>query len=48
MQAREDLELQSIDASSTSEAVNLITHVQNLKRKMNNWEKQVDVSQFIC
>ncbi len=39
--ARVDLEQQTIEAASTSEAVNFITDVQSLKRKMKNWEKQV-------
>ena len=43
-QSRSDLEQQSLDTANTSEAVGLITHVQALKRKMKNWEKQVDVS----
>ncbi|XP_041352869.1 LOW QUALITY PROTEIN: cytoplasmic dynein 1 heavy chain 1-like [Gigantopelta aegis] len=41
--SRSDLEQQSIDTANTSEAVGLITHVQSLKRKMKNWEKQVDM-----
>ncbi|XP_065167911.1 dynein heavy chain, cytoplasmic isoform X2 [Atheta coriaria] len=39
--SRNDLESQSIEAASTSDAVNLITYVQNLKRNMKSWEKQV-------
>ena len=39
--ARNDLEQQTIEAASTSEAVNFITDVQALKRKMKAWEKQV-------
>jgi dynein heavy chain 1 len=39
--ARVELEQQTIEAASTSEAVNIITDVQNLKRKMKAWEKQV-------
>ena len=42
--SRGDLEQQSIETSNTSEAVSFITYVQSLKRKMNGWEKQVDVS----
>jgi dynein heavy chain 1 len=42
--SRSELEQQSIDTANTSEAVGLITQVQALKRKMKNWEKQVDVS----
>ncbi|CAF4132742.1 unnamed protein product, partial [Rotaria sp. Silwood2] len=40
--ARTDLESQSLEASTTAEAVGVITYVQALKRKMKNWEKQVD------
>ena len=39
--ARTDLESQSLEASTTGEAVGVITYVQALKRKMKNWEKQV-------
>ena len=39
--ARVNLEQQTIEAASTSEAVNIITEVQSLKRKMKSWEKQV-------
>ncbi|KAK7504322.1 hypothetical protein BaRGS_00004626, partial [Batillaria attramentaria] len=41
--SRSDLEQQSLDTANTSEAVGLITHVQALKRKMKNWEKQVEM-----
>ena len=41
--SRSDLEQQTIEAASTSDAVNFITYVQGLKRKMKNWEKQVNV-----
>ena len=41
--ARGDLEQQTIDAASTSDAVSFITYVQGLKRKMKGWEKQVEV-----
>ena len=41
--ARQDLEQQTIDAASTSDAVSFITYVQGLKRKMRGWEKQVDM-----
>jgi dynein heavy chain 1 len=41
--SRNDLELHSIEASSTSDAVSFITYVQLLKRKMKAWEKQVDI-----
>ncbi|XP_053373809.1 cytoplasmic dynein 1 heavy chain 1-like isoform X4 [Mercenaria mercenaria] len=41
--SRSELEQQSIDTANTSEAVGLITQVQALKRKMKNWEKQVDM-----
>ena len=41
--ARGDLEQQTIDAASTSDAVSFITYVQGLKRKMRGWAKQVEV-----
>ncbi|VDP11035.1 unnamed protein product [Soboliphyme baturini] len=41
--SRGDLEQQSVDAGSTSEAVGFITYVQNLKRKTAEWEPQVDL-----
>ncbi|KAG0726862.1 Dynein heavy chain, cytoplasmic [Chionoecetes opilio] len=41
--SRSELEQQSIDAASTSDAVTLITYVQTLKRKMKSWEKHVDM-----
>ena len=41
--ARGDLEQQTIDSASTSDAVSFITYVQGLKRKMRGWEKQVDI-----
>ncbi|XP_019877694.2 dynein heavy chain, cytoplasmic isoform X2 [Aethina tumida] len=41
--SRSDLELQSIEAASTSDAVSFITYVQQLKRNMKAWEKQVEV-----
>ncbi|CAG0913348.1 unnamed protein product [Notodromas monacha] len=41
--ARGELELQSIEAASTSDAVTLITQVQGLKRKLKTWEKEVEV-----
>ena len=41
--SRSDLEQQTIEAASTSDAVTFITYVQGLKRKMKNWEKQVNV-----
>merc|ERR1719422_1263221 len=40
--ARGELEQQTIDAASTSDAVSFITYVQGLKRKMRGWEKQVE------
>jgi len=42
-QSRQDLEQQSIETSSTSEAVGLITYVQNLKKKVLEWEDRVGV-----
>ncbi|XP_060529688.1 dynein heavy chain, cytoplasmic isoform X3 [Cylas formicarius] len=41
--SRSDLELQSIEAASTSDAVTFITYVQQLKRSMKQWEKQVEI-----
>eukprot|EP00105_Crassostrea_gigas_P045649 XP_019929797.1 PREDICTED: cytoplasmic dynein 1 heavy chain 1 isoform X11 [Crassostrea gigas] len=41
--SRSELEQQSIDTANTSEAVGLITQVQALKRRMKNWEKQVNM-----
>lgn len=41
--SRSELEQQSIDTASTSDAVSFITYVQSLKRKMKSWEKQVDL-----
>lgn len=41
--SRSDLELQSIEAASTSDAVTFITYVQSLKRNMKTWEKQVEI-----
>ena len=41
--ARSELEQQTINAASTSDAVSFITYVQGLKRKIRGWEKQVDV-----
>ncbi|CAB3376335.1 Hypothetical predicted protein [Cloeon dipterum] len=40
--SRSDLEQQSIESASTSDAVSFITYVQSLKRKMRSWEKLVD------
>lgn len=41
--SRSELEMQSIEAASTSDAVSFITYVQSLKRNMLAWEKQVEV-----
>ena len=41
--ARSELEQQTINVEFTSHAVNFITYVQGLKRKMRGWENQVDV-----
>ena len=38
------MEQQSIEGASTSDAVGFITVVQSLKRKLKNWEKNVEVS----
>ena len=42
-QSRGELEQQSIETANTAEAVSFITYVQSLKRKMKNWEKEVEV-----
>lgn len=39
--SRSELEKQSIEAASTSDAVTFITYVQSLKRNMKDWQKQV-------
>lgn len=44
LQSRQDLEQHSVDTASTSDAVNFITYVQTLKRKIKQFEKNVDVS----
>ena len=44
--ARTDLEIQTIEAASTSDAVNFITEVQQLKRKMKAWDKQVSCQEY--
>ncbi|XP_026482181.1 dynein heavy chain, cytoplasmic isoform X8 [Ctenocephalides felis] len=41
--SRYELEQQSIEAASTSDAVSFITYVQSLKREMLQWDKQVEV-----
>ena len=43
LQARTDMEQQTIEGASTSDAVGFITVVQSLKRKIKNWEKSVEV-----
>lgn len=43
-QSRQELEQHSVDTASTSDAVTFITYVQTLKRKIKQFEKQVDVS----
>jgi dynein heavy chain 1 len=45
--SRSELEQQSIDSSSTSDAVTLITYVQALKRKMTGWGKQVCLISYL-
>ena len=37
------MEQHSIEGASTSEAVGFITVVQSLKRKLKNWDKNVEV-----
>ena len=39
VKARGDLEKQTIDAASTSNAVSFITYIIELKRKMQGWER---------
>ncbi|XP_022254853.1 dynein heavy chain, cytoplasmic-like [Limulus polyphemus] len=41
--SRSDLEQQSIDTATTSDAVSFITYVQSLKRKMKSWEQHVEL-----
>jgi len=41
--ARHELEQQSIESNSTGEAVGFITFVQDLKRKMAKWEKDIEI-----
>jgi dynein heavy chain 1 len=41
--SRRDLEGQSLEASSTAQAVSLITVVQQCKRKVQAWEPEIDV-----
>ncbi|VEL06840.1 unnamed protein product [Protopolystoma xenopodis] len=40
--ARNELEQHSIDAGSTSDAVNMITYTQSIKRKVKTWAKQIE------
>lgn len=42
-QSRQELEQHSVDTASTSDAVTFITYVQSLKRKIKQFEKQVEV-----
>ena len=42
------MEQQTIEGASTSDAVGFITVVQSLKRKLKNWEKNVEVWLFGC
>ncbi|KAK6637160.1 Dynein heavy chain, cytoplasmic [Polyplax serrata] len=41
--SRTELEQQSIEAASTSDAVTFITYVQSLKKQLKAWEKQVEL-----
>ncbi|XP_016334482.1 cytoplasmic dynein 1 heavy chain 1-like, partial [Sinocyclocheilus anshuiensis] len=41
--SRQELEQHSVDTASTSDAVTFITYVQALKRKIKQFEKQVDL-----
>ena len=43
LKARHDLELQSIESSSTAQAVTLITFVQDLERKSTIWAPQIQL-----
>jgi len=43
--ARADLERQSLEASSTAQAVTFITIVQKVEQKIKVWEPQVDIFQ---
>ena len=40
--ARRDLELQSLEASSTAQAVSFITVVQQCRRKVESWEPEIE------
>ncbi len=42
VQARHDLEQQSIEGSATAQAVVFITFLQELKRKVANWSPQIE------
>ena len=42
-EARSELEKRSVDSKVTSDAVNTITFTQSLKRKLKQWEKQVNL-----
>jgi dynein heavy chain 1 len=41
--SRTDLESQSVEAASTSEAVGVITYVQSLKRRLKDWDRKVEL-----
>lgn len=41
VQARHDLEQQSIEGTATAQAVVFITFMQELKRKVTNWSPQI-------
>lgn len=42
LKGRTDLELLSIEGSSTAQAVSFITFVQDLKRKVQNWGPELE------
>uniref|UniRef100_A0A5K3FEA9 Dynein heavy chain, cytoplasmic n=2 Tax=Mesocestoides corti TaxID=53468 RepID=A0A5K3FEA9_MESCO len=42
-EARTELEKRSVDSKATGDAVNTITYTQSLKRKLKQWEKQVNL-----
>ncbi|KAH8923510.1 hypothetical protein BT69DRAFT_1319504 [Atractiella rhizophila] len=43
LKARHDLEHQSVEGSSTAQAVSFITFVQDLKRKVKKWAPEIEI-----
>lgn len=43
LKARSDLEISSIEGSSTAQAVSFITFVQDLKRKVQTWAPEIEL-----